>query len=81
MDEPCGVSDLWKNVNHVAIVVSNIGCSVAFYSGVLGMKQVGPCLRSIRCQYSSFRSCDQTLIDMGLGLRLVMLIFILFMVR
>ena len=81
MDEPCGVSDLWKNVNHIAIVVSDIGRSVAFYSGVLGMKQVGPCLRSIRSQYSFFRSCDQTLIDMGLGLRLVMLIFILFMVR
>ena len=51
MDEPCGVSDLWKNVNHVAIVVSDIGRSDAFYSGVLGMKQVGQCLRSIRCKY------------------------------
>jgi len=40
MDEPRGVSDLWKNVNHVAIVVSDIGRSVAFYSGVLGMKQI-----------------------------------------
>ena len=45
MDEPCGVSDLWKNVNHVAIVVSDIGCSIAFYSGVLGMNQVGLSLR------------------------------------
>jgi len=35
-----GVSDLWKTVNHVAIVVSDVGRSVAFYSGVLGMKQI-----------------------------------------
>ncbi len=35
-----GVSDLWTNVNHVAIVVSDIGKSLAFYADVIGMKQV-----------------------------------------
>jgi len=37
---PRGVSDLWKTVNHIALVVSDVGRSVAFYSGVLGMKQI-----------------------------------------
>ena len=36
-----GVSSLWKGVNHIALVVSDVGRSVAFYGGVLGMKQVG----------------------------------------
>ena len=36
-----GVSDLWKSVNHIAVVVSDVGRSVAFYGGVLGMTQVG----------------------------------------
>jgi len=35
-----GVSSLWKGVNHIALVVSDVGRSVAFYGGVLGMKQV-----------------------------------------
>jgi len=35
-----GVSDLWSSVNHVAIVVSDIGRSCAFYGGVLGMEQI-----------------------------------------
>ena len=44
---PRGVSDLWKTVNHIAVVVSDVGRSVAFYSGVLGMKQVGHCFSKI----------------------------------
>ena len=35
-----GVSDLWTNVNHIAIVVSNVGTSLSFYTDVVGMKQV-----------------------------------------
>ena len=35
-----GVSDLWTNVNHIAIVVSNVGKSLSFYTDVIGMKQV-----------------------------------------
>ena len=30
----------WCEANHIAIVVSDIGRSVNFYAGVLGMKQV-----------------------------------------
>ena len=39
--KPAGISDLWKSVNHVALVVSDIARSAAFYGGSLGMKQVG----------------------------------------
>ena len=35
-----GVSNLWSAVNHVAIVVSDVGRSLAFYTDVVGMKQV-----------------------------------------
>jgi len=35
-----GVSDLWNSVNHIAIVVSDVGRSCAFYGGTLGMQQV-----------------------------------------
>ena len=35
-----GVSDLWTNVNHIAIVVSNVGTSLSFYTDVIGMKQI-----------------------------------------
>jgi len=35
-----GVSDLWSSVNHVAIVVSDIGKSCAFYGGTLGIEQI-----------------------------------------
>lgn len=38
--KPAGISDLWKSVNHVALVVSDIARSAAFYGGSLGMKQV-----------------------------------------
>lgn len=75
-----GVSDLWKTVNHIAVVVSNIGRSVAFYRGVLGMKQVGRALVSWRYTGSLFRSCDQTLTGTEPGSPLVILIFILFKV-
>ena len=35
-----GVSGLWTTVNHVALVVSNVGRSLTFYTDVIGMKQV-----------------------------------------
>jgi hypothetical protein len=35
-----GISNLWTSVNHVALVVSDVGRSLAFYTDVLGMKQV-----------------------------------------
>ena len=35
-----GVSDLWASVNHIAIVVSDIGTSLAFYTDVVGMTQI-----------------------------------------
>ena len=35
-----GVSDLWRSVNHVAIVVSDVGTSLQFYTDVVGMKQM-----------------------------------------
>merc|ERR1712025_475455 len=35
-----GVSDLWNSVNHIAIVVSDVGRSCAFYGGTLGLQQV-----------------------------------------
>ena len=35
-----GVSDLWEHVNHIAIVVSDVGRSLAFYTHVVGMTQV-----------------------------------------
>ena len=35
-----GVSKLWCSVNHLALVVSDVGRSLSFYSDVVGMKQV-----------------------------------------
>ena len=35
-----GVSNLWSSVNHIAIVVADVGRSLAFYADVVGMKQV-----------------------------------------
>merc|ERR1711862_385787 len=35
-----GLRNYWSNVNHVAIVVTDIGRSVNFYSGVIGMNQI-----------------------------------------
>ena len=35
-----GVSSLWTNVNHIAITVSDVGRSLAFYTDIVGMKQV-----------------------------------------
>lgn len=35
-----GVSHLWSSVNHVAIVVSDVGRSLHFYTDIIGMKQV-----------------------------------------
>ena len=40
-DEPVrGVSDLWSSVNHVALVVSDVGTSLSFYTDVVGFQQV-----------------------------------------
>ena len=38
--ESRGISKLWTSVNHVALVVSDVGRSLAFYSDVVGMRQV-----------------------------------------
>jgi catechol-2,3-dioxygenase len=35
-----GVAGLWKGVNHIAIVVNNVGTSLAFYTDIVGMQQV-----------------------------------------
>lgn len=35
-----GVRNYWSSVNHIAIVVSNVGRSLGFYANVIGMKQV-----------------------------------------
>lgn len=35
-----GVGNLWSSVNHIALVVSNVGRSLAFYTDIVGMKQV-----------------------------------------
>jgi len=35
-----GVSECWSAVNHIAIVVSDVGRSCAFYGGTLGMQQI-----------------------------------------
>ncbi len=35
-----GVSRLWSKVNHIAIVVRDIGRSLHFYTDVVGMQQV-----------------------------------------
>ena len=35
-----GISGLWMSVNHVALVVKDVGRSLAFYTDVIGMKQV-----------------------------------------
>ena len=35
-----GVSELWSSINHVALVVSDVGRSLAFYTDIIGMKQV-----------------------------------------
>ena len=40
-DQPVrGVSDLWSSVNHVALVVSDVGTSLSFYTDVVGFQQV-----------------------------------------
>lgn len=35
-----GVSKYWVNVNHIALVVSDVGLSLDFYTNVIGMKQI-----------------------------------------
>ena len=35
-----GVSDLWADANHIAIVVKDVGKSLQFYTDVVGMKQI-----------------------------------------
>ena len=35
-----GVSDLWSVVNHIALVVSDVGRSLQFYTDVVGLKQI-----------------------------------------
>ena len=35
-----GVRNWWVNVNHIAIVVADIGTSLAFYTDVVGFEQV-----------------------------------------
>ena len=35
-----GINDLWTTVNHIAIVVSDVGASLSFYTDVVGMKQI-----------------------------------------
>ena len=35
-----GVSRLWSSINHVALVVSDVGRSLSFYTDIIGMKQV-----------------------------------------
>ena len=36
-----GVSDMWNRIDHIAIVVSDVGRSSAFYGNILGMIPVG----------------------------------------
>ena len=35
-----GVGRLWSAVNHIAIVVRDVGRSLQFYTDVVGMKQI-----------------------------------------
>ncbi len=35
-----GVRKLWASVNHIAIVVSDVGRSLQFYTDVIGMEQI-----------------------------------------
>ena len=35
-----GVSKLWGEVNHIAIVVSDVGTSLQFYTDIIGMRQI-----------------------------------------
>lgn len=35
-----GVSNLWTKVNHIALVVSDVGRSLQFYTDVVGMRQI-----------------------------------------
>ena len=35
-----GVGKMWSNVNHIAIVVEDVGRSLQFYTDVVGMKQI-----------------------------------------
>ena len=35
-----GIGGMWGSVNHIAIVVSDVGRSLTFYTEVIGMKQV-----------------------------------------
>ena len=39
-DNARGVSDLWSNVNHIALVVSDVGTSLSFYTDVVGFQHV-----------------------------------------
>ena len=34
------LSNFWSSVNHLAIVVSDVGRSLSFYTNIIGMKQV-----------------------------------------
>ena len=35
-----GLKKYWSTVNHIALVVSDIGKSLGFYAGTIGMTQV-----------------------------------------
>jgi catechol-2,3-dioxygenase len=35
-----GMANLWKRLDHIAIIVSDVGRSLAFYTDVIGLKQV-----------------------------------------
>ena len=35
-----GVADLWNDINHIAIVVKDVGVSLSFYTQVIGMTQI-----------------------------------------
>ena len=35
-----GVADLWSDINHIAIVVKDVGVSLSFYTQVIGMTQI-----------------------------------------
>ena len=35
-----GLKNYWSTVNHIALVVTDIGKSLGFYAGTIGMTQV-----------------------------------------
>ena len=37
---PRGLGGLWSSVSHLAIVVSDVGRSLHFYTDVVGMRQI-----------------------------------------